>query len=131
MTVASTEDVAISQSQRGLNSAWVTLALCSFSLKILIRLQKYVYQTALFLILEMRIDLDISITYFLSIQAKQEKSSSIVPSRKHLTANRHVHTAEPVTGIVTFVALKPYTHVHLHVISNLYLIIYDSGMHGL
>jgi len=75
----------------------------------------------------MRIDLVISPTNFLSIQAEQEKSSSIVPSGKHLTANRHVHTAVPVTGRVTFVALKPYPHVHLHVI---YLKIHASGMDG-
>lgn len=34
LTVWSTEAVANSQSQRELNSAWVTLALCNFSLKI-------------------------------------------------------------------------------------------------
>lgn len=34
LTVWSTEAVASNQSQRGLNSAWVTLALCNLSLKI-------------------------------------------------------------------------------------------------
>lgn len=61
----------------------------------------------------MRTDLDISLNYLMSIQAKQEKSSSAVPSRKHLTANGHVHTAVPVTGRVTFVALKPYTEIYI------------------
>lgn len=69
--------------------------------------------SALLLILAMRTDLYISLTYLMSIQAKQEKSSSVVPSRKHLAANGHVHTAVPVTGRVRFVALKPYTEIYI------------------
>lgn len=50
----------------------------------------------------------------MSIQAKQKKSSSIISSHKHLTTNRHVQTAVPVTGRVTFVALKLYTNTSSH-----------------
>lgn len=71
----------------------------------------YIYSYSFF---SMRIYLGISLTYLMSIQAKQKKSSSIISSHKHLTTNRHVQTAVPVTGRVTFVALKLYTNTSSH-----------------